>query len=219
MIPLITSLGLLFIAPFLYSAAIRVKKVWSAIEKLMNIVVTALVVLHLLPESIHIVGWYAVALAFVGLFLPGLLERLWERGAERVHLVSIILSLIGLIIHGLMDGAALATPVTSSNSLPLAVVLHTLPAGMLICSIFYPRSQKYVPPILLATLGLSTLFGFFAGARFFDLQEHSSYFAAFQAFVAGSFLHITFDLHEPHSHHGHIHHHDHDHGPCQGHHH
>lgn len=204
MIPLITSLSLLFIAPFLYRAAIRVKKIWNAVEKLMNIVVTALVVLHLLPESIHIVGWPAVLFAFLGLFLPGLLERLWERGAEQVHLVSIILSLVGLIIHGLMDGAALATPSSSSNSLPLAVVLHTLPAGMLICSIFYPRSQKYVPPILLTTLGLSTLFGYFAGTRYFSMQEHAIYFAMFQAFVAGSFLHITFDLHEPH-HHGHAH--------------
>ena len=203
MIPLITSLGLLFIAPFLYGAAIRVKKVWSAIEKLMNVVVTALVVLHLLPESIHIVGWSAVALAFVGLFLPGLLEQLWKRGADQVHLVSIVLSLIGLIIHGLLDGAALATPVTSSNTLPLAVVLHTLPSGILICSIFYPRAQKYVPPILLGTLGLSTLFGFFAGTRFFSLQDHAAYFAAFQAFVAGSFLHITFDTHDLHKHHAH----------------
>ncbi len=203
MISLITSLGLLFIAPFLYRAAIRVKRVWSAVEKLMNITVTALVVLHLLPESIHIVGWPAIVFAFIGLFLPGLLERLWERGAEQVHLVSIMLSLIGLIIHGLLDGAALATPVSSSNNLPLAVVLHTLPAGMLICSIFYPRSQKYVPPILLGTLGVSTLLGFFAGSRFFSMQEHAAYFAAFQAFVAGSFLHITFDTHDPHKGHKH----------------
>ncbi len=204
MIPLITSLALLFISPFLYKAAIRVKKVWAAVEKLMNITVTALVVLHLLPESINIVGWSAVVFAMLGLFLPGTLERLWKKGAERVHLVSIVLSLIGLIIHGLMDGAALATPITSSNSLPLAVVLHTLPAGILMCSIFYPRSQKYVPPILLLTLGLSTLFGYFAGGQFFSLQEHSSYLAWFQAFVAGSFLHITFDLHDAH---GHDHHH------------
>ena len=205
MIPLITSLGLLFISPFLYTAAIRVKKVWTAVEKLMNISVTALVVLHLLPESIHLIGWSAVAFALLGLFLPGTLERLWKRGAERVHFVSIVLSIIGLFIHGLMDGAALATPVTSSNTLPLAVVLHTLPAGILICSIFYPRSQKHIPPILLATLALSTLVGYFAGTQFFSLQEHSSYFAAFQAFVAGSFLHITFDLHEPHNHHEHSH--------------
>lgn len=210
MIPLITSLGLLFIAPFLYSAAIRVKKIWSAVEKLMNITVTALVVLHLLPESIHIMGWYAVFFAFIGLFLPGILERLWTRGAEQVHFASIILSLIGLFIHGLMDGAALATPISNNNSLPIAVVLHTLPAGMLICSIFYPRSRKIVPPILLSTLGLSTLLGYFAGGLFFSLQEHASYFAAFQAFVAGSFLHITFDLHEPHDH-GHNHAHKHEH--------
>ena len=206
MIPLVTSLGLLFLAPFLYTAAIRVKKIWSAIEKLMNVTVTALVVLHLLPESIHIIGWLAVVFAFVGLFLPGILERLWKRGAERVHSISIILSLIGLFIHGLMDGAALATPISNTNSLPLAVVLHTLPAGMLICSIFYPRSKKIVPPILLTTLGLSTLLGYFAGTLFFSLQEHADYFASFQAFVAGSFLHITFDLHEPQDpHHGHSH--------------
>ena len=198
MIPLITSLGLLFIAPFIYGAALQFKKVWSAIEKIMNALVTALVVFHLLPESIMIVGWPAVALAFVGLFLPGLLERLWTKGAEQIHLASIGLSLLGLIVHGLMDGAALATPAAPGNSLPLAVVLHTLPAGILICSIFYPRSQKYVPPILLGTLALATVFGFIAGGRFFSLQEHAYYFAAFQAIVAGSFLHITFDYHNSH---------------------
>lgn len=207
MITLIVSLGLLFISPFLYRAAIRVKKIWAAVEKIMNIFVTALVVLHLLPESIHLMGWPAVAFAFLGLFLPGTLERIWKRGAESVHTASIALSIIGLFIHGLMDGAALATPVSSTNTLPLAVVLHTLPAGILICSIFYPRSQKHIPPILLATLALSTLVGYFAGTQFFSLQEHSTYFAAFQAFVAGSFLHITFDLHEPHSHAEHEHQH------------
>lgn len=207
MIPLVTSLGLLFVAPFLYSAAIRVKNVWAAVEKMMNIVVTALVVLHLLPESIHILGWSAVLCAFVGLFLPGALERLWKKGADSVHSITILLALVGLFIHGLMDGAALATPVTSTNSLPLAVVLHTLPSGMLICSIFYPRSRKFVPPILLLTLGLSTLIGYFAGIHYFSLQQNAWFFASFQAFVAGSFLHITFDLHEPHNHHHEHHHH------------
>lgn len=206
MLTLITSLSLLFISPFLYKAAIKVKRVWKAVERTMNICVTALVVLHLLPESIHIMGYSAIIFAFVGLFLPGILERLWAKGADQIHLTSIILSLAGLMIHGLMDGAALATPSSGSgvHSLALAVVLHTLPAGLLICSIFYPRSQNYVPPVFLFTLGLSTIFGYFAGTQFFSLQEHGVYIAAFQAFVAGSFLHITFDthghMHEVHQH-------------------
>ena len=196
MIPLITSLSLLFLSPALYRAAIRIKKVWSAMEKLISITMTALVVLHLLPESIHIVGWTAVALAFLGLFLPGFLERLWKKGAEQVHLVSITLSILGLSVHGLMDGAALATPMSSSNTLPLAVVLHSLPAGLLMCSIFYLNPQKWLLPLLIAILGLATLLGYFAGTQYLNLQEHAYFFAAFQAFVAGSFLHITFDRHD-----------------------
>ncbi len=200
MTALVISLVLLFISPFIYLTALQFKKVWAAIEKIISFSVSALVVLHMLPESIVILGWSAILFALAGLFLPPLLEHLWKKGAEQVHLVSIMMSLVGLIIHGIMDGAALATPVTATNTLPLAVVLHTLPAGILICSIFYPRSQKYVPPILLATLALSTMLGFFLGSQLFSLQKHAYYFAMFQALVAGSLLHITFDFHDPHDH-------------------
>ncbi|MBI2603277.1 MAG: hypothetical protein HYW48_09495 [Deltaproteobacteria bacterium] len=193
MIALTISIVLLLVAPFVYRALLEMKKFWGAMQKLVNILISALVVLHLLPESIAQIGWPALGLAFFGLFLPGLLERAWKRGAETVHLTSVGVGLIGLLLHGAMDGVALATPASMGNSLPLAVILHRLPDGMLICAFFADR--RYLSYLVLALLGISTLGGFMAGGRFF--QEHAGVLAYFQALVAGSFLHITFDYHDP----------------------
>ena len=92
-----------------------------------------------------------------------------------------------------MDGVALATPAGMGNSLPLAVILHRLPDGLLICAFFAER--RYLSYLILALLGVATLGGFVAGGSF--LQDHAGFLACFQALVAGSFLHITFDYHDP----------------------
>lgn len=205
MISLVISLAMLALAPLIYNIATYFQEFWKYTKKILIMLVTSLVVLHLLPESIRITGWQATGMAFFGLFLPSLLERLWSKKAEKVHFFSIMLAIFGLAVHGIMDGAALVNPSISKfqgggTMLQWLVVLHRLPAALLIWSLFYPEKGALFPGILLAALGASTLLGYALGGKVLEqIQDFNTYYN-FQALVAGSLLHIAFDRHDEHSH-------------------
>lgn len=213
---------MLVVAPPLYHVLLRFHGYWAFTQKIITITVTSLVVLHLLPESIRMVGLPAVGLAFIGLFLPSLLERLWTAGAKRVHLFSLLLALLGLVVHGMMDGAALAaSPVRAGqqelNLLQLAVLLHRLPAAILVWSLFYQRRGPGFPAAVLSLLGLATIVGFAWGRLAFQNLTNFAALFSFQALVAGSLLHIAFDRHEEGDAHAHAHAHGDAHEPHQHH--
>jgi len=206
MIPLIISLLMLALAPFIYQWALKFQGAWKYTNRLLIFLVTGIVVLHLLPESIRIVGISASALAMLGLFLPGIMERLWAREASVIHKFTMLFAAAGLAVHGMMDGAALATPGAGMQGgalLQWAVLLHRLPAAIFLWSIFYPgRGMKFSLGVLLL-LGVFTLTGFGIGQSFLQFTAQSSGLYYFQALVAGSLLHIAFDQHGPG--HGHTH--------------
>ena len=203
MLELILSIFLFVIAPFIYTWAARYGRAWITIETLISISIVGLVALHLIPESIHYAGFNSVGFAFVGLILPSALERLWHKAAPRVHMLSVVFSMLGLVIHGMMDGAALAIPSfhdhhhhgshDSHVHLPLAVLLHRLPVGLFIWS--YLRPQGLLKPVfVLSLISLSTIIGYgLAGTIVHQLDNQL--LAYFQALVAGSLLHIVFDKH------------------------
>lgn len=203
MLPLVASISMLAMAPLLYKIASHFQVFWSYTHKILVSLVTSLVVLHLLPESIRTAGWLSLVGAFAGLWLPPLLERLWTSRAGAVHLTSILIALAGLGIHGMMDGAALSSPqfiMGSQNSLVLkwAVILHRLPAALLLWSLFFPRKGALLPSALLAILGLATVAGYGLGAQFLERLNDVTFYYHFQALVSGSLLHIAFDTHEDH---------------------
>ena len=133
-------------------------------ENLLVLLVSSLVVFHLLPESIHLVGYKALFLAALGLFLPSLLERSFKGFADQVHHASILAAVVGLAVHGITDGAALAMPSCSlccSSSLKAAVLLHRLPVGILIWSLFQKSKGSLYTFGILGLLALGTLLGYF----------------------------------------------------------
>lgn len=207
MLPVIASISMLALAPILYKIASHFQVFWSYTHKILVSTVTSLVVLHLLPESIRTAGWLTLIAAFAGLWLPPLLERLWSSKAHKVHLTSLLIAIVGLAIHGMMDGAALSSPQfllagNQANSIVLkwAVILHRLPAALLIWSLFYPKKGAYLPCFLLVILGIATVLGYSLGAQFLESLNDVRYYYHFQALVSGSLLHIAFDTHEDHEH-------------------
>ncbi|MFK7827374.1 MAG: hypothetical protein AB8G05_24735 [Oligoflexales bacterium] len=204
MLPLTASISMLALAPLLYKIASHFQVFWSYTHKILVSTVTSLVVLHLLPESIRTAGWLTLVGAFAGLWLPPLLERLWSSKAHTVHLTSLLIAILGLTIHGMMDGAALSSPQfaisSQTNSLILkwAVILHRLPAALLLWSLFYPKKGGLFPTFLLAVLGIATIIGYSFGSQFLESLNDVTYYYHFQALVSGSLLHIAFDTHEDH---------------------
>ena len=132
-------------APLVYFAAMHFSKAWKLFEKLIFVTVAVLVTLHILPESVEVVGWKASIVAFLGMFVPSLLERMWHHSLHKIHFGAILLTIIGIGVHNLMDGAALASPELNiefgSSLLPYAVVLHRIPEGLLIVTMLYPKKE------------------------------------------------------------------------------
>ncbi|MFK7873861.1 MAG: hypothetical protein AB8C84_11970 [Oligoflexales bacterium] len=211
---LLLSLVPLFTAPLLHRFFAKNQKIRLLTNRSLIFAVAALIVLHILPESFHVIGWYAPFLALCGLVVPSSLERLWTSEKWAIHAVPVWLMVIGLAGHGLMDGAGLATPLahhahghahshSHSHSLPLAILLHRLPVGLMIWGVFYPNHGVRQPLIYLSAIGISTVVGYFVGQYWF--LSHEPWAAGVEAVVAGALLHIAFDRHDDgaacHAHH------------------
>lgn len=210
MAALIISILMLAIAPGLYVLAKRAEKIWRIFDYLLIAAVGALVILHLLPEALRVIGFYALILALLGLMLPSLSERLFAKNAQRIHLTSVLVGVFGLAGHGVLDGAALSVKPVSGASIPLswlslAVLLHRIPAGFLIWSIFYPKKGAKFSALILFSLALFTIIGFFLGEKAFNEWLNRDAFFSVQALTSGTLLHLVLDRHEDGSHEEHDH--------------
>ena len=203
------NIAVLWCAPVIYWWASRYKGAWKTIEIFTQVSVVGLVSLLLIPECVELAGYIVVVPAFFGLFLPTFMERMWARRAVQVHFLALGLIVIGLVVHGLMDGVGLALPHhghghTHSHGtgefLSLGILLHQLPVGLLIWNLFYPRRGKIFAMGLLFLLGISTLVGYELADSLLVWSDES-WLAHFQALMAGSLLHIVFDRHDDHASH------------------
>ena len=81
------------------------------------------------------------------------------------------------------------------NALPLAIVLHRLPVGLLIWWALYPKYGALAPSGVLAFISAMTFTGYVYSVDILASLNGATGFGLFQALVAGSLLHLTFDRH------------------------
>ena len=81
------------------------------------------------------------------------------------------------------------------QALPLAIVLHRIPVGLLIWWTMYPKYGALAPTAVLSFISAMTLAGYVYSADMFASFDGATGFGLFQALVAGSLLHLTFDRH------------------------
>ena len=100
-----------------------------------------------MSDNETLVGGIAIVAVFaIGFLLPALIEKL-KRDADRwVHGMSRVLAAIGLGAHACFDGAGLSIHSDSAAgiALPLAVLMHRLPVGVVIWGNFYPSKGARV---------------------------------------------------------------------------
>jgi uncharacterized membrane protein YraQ (UPF0718 family) len=195
------SIAVLLAAPLLAAALLRRPAVAAGLDGFVLVAVGGIVALHVVPQSAQLAGPAAVACAAAGLFLPIALHRLdavaaLKRSTARRarDAVLFVVLLAGIVVHALFDGVALASsgPTTSLvvDALALGVVLHRVPVGIALWVVARPKLGAARTLIVVATYAGGTI----AGARFGSgLIAHASApaLAMFQAFVAGSILHIV----------------------------
>jgi len=197
MIGLIASILALGIGPLIYQTFGPMKRTDKIVSGFILLVIAGSLFLEVLPSSFHQVGITAIVLALLGFVGPTLIEKQFTNAASRTHTLTILLGIVGLIIHASIDGSALqSTNLTdNNNSLALAVIIHRLPVGLTIWWLLKPLLGERFALLTLLGIASATVIGFVLSMQFSEYQT-SNTFALIQAFVSGSLLHVVF--HKPH---------------------
>ncbi|CAM2005973.1 permease [Acanthopleuribacter pedis] len=203
---LIAGIATLFLGPILYGLLSQRKSWLSLLDGFIFISIAGLVLAVILPETLADGGWWSLLFLFVGLMLPSLSERLFHGHTRETHLIALALGFLGLAIHAVTDGAILALPEdhhhggghdhgVSAWSMALGVLLHRFPIGLTIWWFVRPKQGLAWALAALGLIAVGTLIGFFAAPQVVAALSTQG-MAWFQAFVAGSLLHVVF--HQPH---------------------
>ena len=195
---LLISLMTLFAGPLLYIWVFKGGRVAQAIDRLIVVALILLVVFLLGPEIIRALGWPGVVLIGLGYMLPGLLEMAVRRAAETMHLATLVLALLGLLLHALLDGAGLAgSQLQPGAGLATAIVLHRFGDGLMIWLIMSPVFGQGAAWLMLLGLSAATIAGFEFSERLLPLVGVYAV-SVIQAVISGTIIHTL-------AHRGHVH--------------
>ncbi len=197
----------LLIGPIAYQFLHGLTRVRRVLDLAVTAIITVLALL-ILWDTAETGGWATLGFALAGLAGPLAAEALLRR--ERgVHTATLIVGVVGLLLHSAADGAALLSGhLGHHESLSVAVVLHNLPAGLAIWWLVQTNAGTRAAVVVLGLLAAATAAGYVAASAVSSIASEAE-FAWLQAFVAGSLLHLTY--HRLRHGHGHGRSHDHAH--------
>jgi len=207
----LTSLIALSMCALLLGAGLGIlleNRAWgiAALKGLMASFIGGLLVIHLLPHAYEQLGPYSILLVFAGFLAMVLPERfLHEKGSRQSgRLFTAEILWIGLVLHQLADGAALA--LASSNlkgdwQLAAVVLAHRIPVAAVIIWLFRRSKQGRSGWLRILIMGLATIIGA-AFAKSLTPWMSTGAIDGFYAIMAGSFLHfLVHDFLDHHAHH------------------
>ncbi|HFB64100.1 MAG TPA: hypothetical protein ENJ60_01040 [Aeromonadales bacterium] len=187
--------------PFIYVVFRKQQSLKQGIDAFILVITAGIIIFQVLPETFHSLGFFSIVLVVLGMGLPGLIEYLFRRAAAQTHVLTLILGVLGLLVHGVVDGSALTMSKYESGSLlPLAIVFHRTPISMTLWWLVKPQFGKMYAVSVIAILIIGTLLGFYFSSSVM-MQLHNTQFMIFEALVSGTLLHVLY--HQP----GHEHHH------------
>ncbi len=163
------------------------------------IMVSGLALLHLLPSARESIGAWCLLFALVGAFLPLYTERKLHRREHGESSSVLWLAMAGLILHASLDGAALTANehvihglMEEKWSLPLAILLHRVPVGLLIWWSVKPRLGARVAVAILAAIVGATFAGSALSSFLLPLSTGVVSGVIF-SLLAGGLLHVVMD--------------------------
>jgi len=190
----------LCVGPPLIALSGRWRWLVSTVDGVVLVTMGGLLAAHILPELFEVAGPIAALAVVCGLLAPPVLERLLGQAASQVHGVTLALALGGLALHAGIDGVALAGgghDHGTTASLRLAIALHRIPVGLTIWWLLRPAFGAKAALAVLLLIAAATVIGFF-GADALGTHLQGQALALFNAFVAGTLVHVM--LHRPHAH-------------------
>ncbi len=196
MYTLVISILALFVAVPLYEIFRRNHGLYRLLNGFIFVAVGGLVVAVIMPSVIEAAGWWTLVALVAGIYLPSLSERVFRESAKRVHFVALLLGVLAFALHVVSDGAALAGGHDHSHdhdtrhALAIGIALHRIPIGLGIWWFVRPHYGVAAALALLMCVGVGTIVGYVWAPAALDLLS-SEGMAMFQAFVAGTLLHVV----------------------------
>ncbi|MBM4182967.1 MAG: hypothetical protein FJ207_01945 [Gemmatimonadetes bacterium] len=190
---LIAALAAPAAGPVLYGLLHDRPQAARALDRFVYVLVPLLVAWQVLPAARESRSVWPLLAVAAGVLLPSWIERASHALAHRTDAAALVVGLSGLALHSLLEEAALAplesTPPTAAFA--LAVTLHRIAEGLVVWWLVRPR---YGTGAALSGVGLllaATGAGFALGLELLAGVE-SAGVGLYQAFVAGSLVHVVF---------------------------
>jgi hypothetical protein len=177
----------LLLGPIIYAAAGEHRLSRRLLDALIVLSIGFIIVVHIVPAALEHGGNLAILIIILGLAFPMALERLFREASDTAHLVIVAIAAVGLLTHALIDGVALLPG--SGTGLAHAIVLHRLPVGMALWWAIKSNFGIKASIIVFALFILATAAGYLAGESIIEVADMRT-IAMFQAFVAGSLIHV-----------------------------
>lgn len=184
----ILSTAALLLGPIIYAVAGEHRISRRLLDALIVLSIGFIIVAHIIPAALQEAGNLAIVVILLGIAFPMVLERLFRKASDTAHLVIVALAAFGLLTHALVDGVALLPE--SGTGLAHAIILHRLPVGMALWWAVRPNFGITVSIIVFALVILATAAGYLIGETIMEIADMRT-IAMFQAFVAGSLIHVV----------------------------
>ena len=178
------------LAPVLYRVLHDRPSAVETFDKFVYLAVPMLVAWQVLPHAWEEQNVLLILAVTGGLVLPILVERAFQSIADETDNLAIAAGLSGLVLHALLEGAAL-TPTSPDPPLVAAIILHRIPMSLVIWWLIFPRFGTKKAAAGIGLLVLATLAGYSLGSEFLSGLEGDGP-ALYQAFVSGSLIHVVF---------------------------
>ena len=204
MLVLVLSILALLLGPVLLVFSRRGVRLDALIYAFVLVATGGILLFDVLPMSVANGGWWVLLPAILGFLGPTLIESAFHRAADTTHKTALVVGVIGLALHGSIDGIALVQHDQQSPMLPYAIILHRIAVGLTVWWLLRPYLGRYRALFVIVLMCGTTIGGYLLGGDYTPRMDQGVY-AGFQALVAGTLLHVV--LHRPHGH-GHRHSHE-----------
>jgi len=185
----------LLLGPFVYELGRARPTIRQLLDGLIFITIAGIVCVYIIPGAIAAGGLLAIAFLVVGLAFPVVLESRFHDAIPKAHGFIVLLAALGMVVHAALDGIALAPGsdegvAWAGNYLAASVILHRVPVGM---AIWWSLRPSFGTPVAIAAFAViiaATSVAYLSAGPLTALAGAPGV-AWFQAFVAGSLVHIV----------------------------
>jgi uncharacterized membrane protein YraQ (UPF0718 family) len=186
---LLLSLAALFVGPALTPLLQKRRSTLIALDAFVVVAIGGLVLLHIIPDSVHEAGYQALLATGLGLMAPMVLHGPLDSCKQGRSAQLLAMAVGALALHAFLDGVALQPRTEALSSLGLAVVLHRTLEGLGVWYLVRARCSVGKSVLVLLGLAYTTSLGYLL-ATYALSSGFTTGVMLLQAFVAGSLLHV-----------------------------